>query len=198
MMRTWLLALALAAGPLSDAAAQFTCTGPDGRKTFQDVPCPQGHQAEKLQLHQRNTIGPAADRPSHIREAIARRTVAIGMTTEELYRAFGQPSKVNASLYGTNRRDQLIYLKGADTWYVYTDNGVVSAVQHRPGSNFQPSAPVAAASPSRVCPSDLEIRNLEVAAGRMTITPEEREESQRQLRAARACVGERRAGMGGF
>ncbi len=198
-MRTWICALAIAVGPLADATAQFTCTGPDGRKAYQDTPCPQGHQADKLQLHQRNTIGPSADRPTHIREAIARRTVAIGMTTEELYRAFGQPAKVNANQYGNTRRDQLVYLKGDDTWYVYTDNGVVSAVQHRPGTNHQPPSTAGiAAAPQRVCPSDIEIRNLEVAASRITITPQERADSKRQLEAARACVGTRRSGMGGF
>lgn len=197
-MRTVYCMLGLTVGLLSDAAAQFTCTGPDGRRTFQDVPCPQGHQTEKLQLHQRNALGPSADRPTLIREAIAKRTVAIGMTTDELYRAFGQPAKVNASLYGTNRRDQLVYLKGDDTWYVYTDNGIVSAVQHRPGTNIQASVPPPATSLSRTCPSDIEIRNLEVSAGRMTITREERQEAHRQLREARACKGERPPSMGQF
>jgi hypothetical protein len=172
--------------------AQYTCTAADGRKSFQDVPCPQEQKAEKLTLHQRNAIGNASERPAAVRRALATGGIAIGMTRAELYRVFGEPHKVNASLYASGSKDQLIYLKGQDTWYVYVDNGVVVAVQHRPGSNIAYQA-----APQRQCPSEQDIRNMEVDANRqMGETPESRAASRRRLDEARACQGPRRPSMG--
>ena len=186
------------------AWAAFTCTGPDGRKTFQDTPCTVGQQSEKLTLHQRNVMGPSADRPEHIRKALATKSVVIGMTEAEVARVFGQPDKVNANNYRNVRKDQLVYLKGADSWYVYTENGIVTAVQHRPDSNFaQGSGGQAGAGfarqGERQCPTETEIRQLDIEASRQTgSTAGSREDAQRRLRDARACRGTRAPSFGGF
>jgi hypothetical protein len=191
-MRPWLLNWACAAACAlatlwiaPTAAAQHICTSASGAKTFQDVPCAIGQQAEKLTLHQRNSVAPAAPRRTaaapHTGAAIG--PVQVGMTRAQADAALGgAPDTVNSSAYGAVRKDQLVYQRGADTWYVYTDDGIVTAVQHRPGSAPTGPAP-------RRCPDAQTLRALEVDASRITVPQAVQAESRQRLAEARACQG---------
>jgi hypothetical protein len=202
-MTPWMAAAAAAMVAVSmtmPAQAQYTCTGADGRKSFQDVPCPTSQKSEKLTIYQGNSVGPASDRPEHIRQALAQRVPAVGMTVNELVRVFGQPEKINSSVYGNRSRDQLIYRKGADTWYVYTDDDIVSAIQHRPDTVYQGRAPSHYSAPQKQCPSAGYIRDLEVEASKLQYRekPAARAELLRRIEEAKACAGKASPSFGRY
>ena len=168
------------------ASAQFRCKKADGSTTFQDIACPPESSGERLRFISPNSIGPAADRPDHIRAAIAAGRPAIGMTLVELHRTIGLPEAVNAAQF----KDQLIYRNNTRTLYVYTTNGIVTAMQNSEGGR----SPVGSTagryvSPSKTCPSSQQIRSIEVDISKMEYRdkPEVLVELHRQLGEARSC-----------
>lgn len=98
---------------------------------------------------------------------------AIGMTREQVDRIMGKPVKVNADNYGGVLKDQVIYNKGKDRWLVYTKNGIVENIQHRPDSVIEPVKPVKP-KPKKACPTALEIRNAKVSASDRKLPETER------------------------
>jgi hypothetical protein len=155
------LMLALAFASSSSALAQFKCTAADGSVTFQQVQCPAADAGERLKINVQPT--PEDSRPEYIRRAIAEQKIAIGMTRAELDRVMGTaPDSVNASLFPTGRHDQLVYRQPGGTLYVYTENGVVTAVQ----STQTPPAPAPKIErpvrPVKFCPSEADIRHIEI------------------------------------
>jgi hypothetical protein len=167
------------------------CTGADGKVSFQDAPCAAG-KAEALNIKASAGTTPAAALPaaspsspasrSAITSAILAGKPAIGMSRAELERAMGAPARVNSGNYAGQQKDQLIYERPGETWYIYTENGIVTAMQNQPS--------ITSASdnrPSVNCPTPLEIRNMETSASSNTIPEAVRVELHRQIRDAKRC-----------
>jgi len=187
-------ALLLAAAP---AWAINKCKGPDGKMHYQDTPCAAEHSGGEVdikpatghadpetanQVKARAQVQQAkSDREDAVNKGIATGEPVIGMTEEELQRALGAPSKVNAANYSGTRKDQLIYYKNNGTWYVYTKNGVVESIQF--------SQDVASHIRNRPahCPTELELRNLRVSANSISAGPDQKEAYKRALDDDRAC-----------
>lgn len=177
----------------SQAWAINKCTGPDGRQVYQDAPC--AGQGEKMDI--RPSTG--APDPSQQAEAQAKRAKLkldnemaeairmkrplVGMTIAQLQEAMGQPTKVNANNYGGTQSDQVIYERSNETWLVYTRNGVVESIQHRPGA---PTGATPARS-SGPCPSQHDINNAITAASSISLSETERAERWKTIRVMQAC-----------
>ena len=174
------------------ALAINKCTGADGKVSFQDAPC-VGGKTETLGLKSGGVITPlpVANKPTNnaaqlnaqgkIADAIMAGEPLVGMTVAELNRAMGAPTKVNADDYNGVKKDQVIYERVGVTWLVYTEAGVVTAVQKRPESN------AVASRPAVVCPSAQEIRNMETSASSRTLSDAIRVEMLKQIRDAKNC-----------
>lgn len=187
-----LTAVMLSATP---AWAINKCTGPDGKVVFQDAPCADG-KGEKLNI--RSTSAPAASvgatgdaqarlekmkRDNEMAEAIRTRKPLVGMTLAQLQEAMGLATKVNANNYNGTQSEQVIYERPQETWLVYTRNGVVDSIQHRPGAPIG-STPSRATGP---CPTQHEINNAITSASSMTVSDAERAERWKTIRAMQAC-----------
>lgn len=175
------------------AHAVNKCTDPDGSVVFQDAPCAgkgetlkvspaSGHatassteNATKLKAEMA-----AINRRAEIQAAIERREPAIGMTETELLQAMGQPDRANLANYSGTPHHQLIYERGARTLYVYTDGGVVKAIQNSESVSSARKAPVR-------CLTPLEIKALETSASSITLGDKERAERRREIAEARRC-----------
>jgi hypothetical protein len=121
-------AIALVAAALP-AYAQFKCTGPDGTVSFQQAPCTTAERSERLVLP---ASAPTSDRPEIVRWALAKRRIVAGLTRDELRRVMlAAPERVNTTVAGGVRSEQQIYHRDGATFYVYLDDGVVTAVQVR-------------------------------------------------------------------
>ena len=186
-----LLSAALLTAP---AWAVNKCTGADGKVSYQEAPCAGSGQS----LNVRTTSSPAASnsqseaqarlsklkRDNAMAEAIRTHTPIVGMTMAELEKAMGPATKVNADNYNGTRRDQVIYERSNETWYVYTTDGRVESVQHRPGAAIGAAS---ATSQSVRCPSSHEINNAITAASSMTVSDMERAERWKAIRQMQAC-----------
>ena len=187
-MRRYAIVIAalLAACP---AWAIHKCIGPGGQVTFQDAPC--AGQGERLEVKPASgRDDPSADLEARQRlsklkqqgdlaEAIRRGQPAVGMTERQLMDAMGEATTVNANNYGGRQRQQRVYERPGETWYVYTENGVVHSLQHRPKT--------ATAAPARRCPSRMEIEAMETRASSIALGDRERAALQRELRDMRNC-----------
>lgn len=169
------------------------CTGPDGKVSFQDAPC--AGKGEALTVRPSGGDAPvpgsaaaskaeadvaAIHRRADIRAAIERREPMVGMTTAELDEAMGQPSRVNLANYNGKQHNQLIYERGARTYYVYTDGGYVRSIQDTESVGGSRKAAVR-------CLSATEIRNMETSASSITLGAAERSERLRQIGEAKRC-----------
>ena len=177
------------------ASAAFKCTAADGKVSFQDAPCESG-KAQSLNIkasagatpaQQPNAAAATSAAPSPanrsaITSAILAGKPAIGMTRAELERAMGAPNRVNAANYAGILKDQLIYERAGETWFIYTENGIVTAMQNQPTI-----ASTSSDKPSVNCPTPLEIRNMETSASSNTIPDAVRVELHRQIRDAKRC-----------
>lgn len=146
----------LLAGISASAGAQsvYRCTI-NGRAVFQDRPCAAA-PSEKVDVRPGAVVNPGGDRPegtpwdaylqqveqdkavqaeklSHARAAEQRNIesmrgkVMVGMTTAQVRRAWGAPSTINRSSYGS---EQWVYRSGrSKAQYVYVEDGVVTAWQ---------------------------------------------------------------------
>ena len=169
------------------------CTGADGKLTFQDAPC--ADKGEKIEVRPASghaslkAQGEAQARVERMKldttmaEAIRLQKPLVGMTMAQLQEAMGLPTKVNASNYNGTLSDQVIYERPHETWYVYTRNGVVDSIQHRPGVPIG-AAPVRAAVQ---CPAQHEIKNAITSASSITLSEGERIERWRAIRAMQGC-----------
>ena len=188
----WLLVGALlTAGP---TWAVNKCTGADGKVSYQETPCAVSGQTLNIRKTSNsaevNAQSNAQERLNKLKrdnamsEAIRTNTPIVGMTLAELEKAMGPATKVNADNYNGTRRDQVIYERPRETWYVYTSNGLVESVQHRPGAPIGAST----ASPQQGrCPSSVEINNAITAASSMTVSDMERAERWKSIRQMQAC-----------
>ncbi|MFN3495365.1 MAG: hypothetical protein ACK40L_12740 [Hydrogenophaga sp.] len=171
------------------------CTGPDGKVVFQDARC-EG-KGETLNIRPSSGAAPTGSsvsapeirakrqaeidgihRRSDIRAAIERGEPMVGMTRAQLEQALGAPNLVNANNYGGVLKDQIIYDRPGQSWYVYTENGVVTSIQHRPSESRAAAVR---------CPSPQEIRSMETSASSITLGERERVERLRQIGEAKRC-----------
>lgn len=169
------------------------CTGADGRQVYQDAPC--AGQGTKMDIRpSTGTPDPSQQADAQAKraklkldnemaEAIRAKRPMVGMTSAQLQEAMGQPTKVNANNYGGTQADQVIYERSNETWLVYTRNGVVESVQHRPGAPTG-SAPARASGP---CPSQHDINNAITAASSISLSEAERAERWRSIRVMQTC-----------
>lgn len=169
------------------------CTGPGGQPTFQDAPCvgagmtldvrPASGYASVAAQGEAQARVERMKRDTTIAEAIRLQKPLVGMTVAQLQEAMGPPTKVNTNNYNGTLSDQVIYERAQETWYVYTRNGVVESIQHRPGAPIA-AAPVRAAVQ---CPSQHEIKNSITSASSITLSEGERIERWRAIRAMQGC-----------
>lgn len=170
------------------------CTGPDGAVVFQDAPC--AGKGETLTVRPASGAASATsaadsaaktkaelasvNRRADIRGAIERREPMIGMTEAELLQAMGQPDRANLANYNGTPHNQLIFERGSRTLYVYTDGGVVKAIQNGESIGGEKRAAV-------LCPSPMEIRAMETSASSIRLSEAERVERLKQIGEARKC-----------
>lgn len=166
----------------------------DGQVVFQDTACPGKGEAIKVSPAsghaQTVTANEGAararaelaevNRKADIRAAMERGEPVIGMTEAEVVQAMGQPNRANLANYNGTPHNQLIYERGGRTLYVYTDGGIVKAIQ-----NAESVAGVS--RPAVRCPSPLEIRAMETSASSNSLSVPEKVERLRQIGEAKKC-----------
>lgn len=187
------LAASLLLTTVSPAWAVNKCTI-DGKVIFQDAPCIG--QGEVLNVrpasgHSNASSAEAAAKTrveiakvewrSKVNAAIGRSEPLVGMTRTELDKAMGAPTKVNADNYGGILKDQIIYDRPRESWYVYTENGIVTSIQHRPGSTH------IAVTPTVRCLTPMEIQSMETSASSITLSDAERVQRRKEIAEARKC-----------
>lgn len=176
MKKICLVAALLCAG--AQAQTVFKCGN-----TYQQLPC-DGHGTGAMKVQPGKGMEPAYRR--HVRSQglstvefnkfFVLRKPAIGMNMEQLEKVMGSPKKINSDNYSGRLHDQLVYERGDDYIYVYTENGIVRSIQNRPG------AAAIFRTPKSECATELQIRNARVAANSITISPKEREERQAEVK----------------
>lgn len=166
----------------------------DGQVVFQDTACPGKGEALKVSPASGHAAPAAVDegaarakaevaavnRRADVRAAIERREPLIGMTESELLQAMGQPDRANLANYNGTPHNQLIYERGARTLYVYTDSGLVKAIQNTESIGGARRASVR-------CPTPMEIRSMETSASSITLSDEERVQRRKEIAEARRC-----------
>ena len=173
------------------AAAQvYRCVQADGRVAFQDAPC-AGGTGQQMPTRSPNAVGPAADRPEHIRAGIAARRPVPGMTEPELTRALGAPLRRTSTLAGATVVEVLTFRAEHAFYGVTLTNGVVTSVSETAAPAPPPAGQGAPgyAAPGRSCPTPRDIRNLEVEISKIENRDKPRvlAELHRQLARARDC-----------
>ncbi len=123
-MKRALAAVVLAAWSLTASAQAYRCTV-DGAVRYQQQPCEGGVALD---------VPPPAAAGSweaRVASAIARRRVLIGMTDDEVRRAWGRPDRINVTVAGETRREQWVYRRAsvAESQYLYLTNGVLRSAQ---------------------------------------------------------------------
>ncbi len=195
-MHRILLALACASTfATTPAWAVNKCKGPDGKTVFQDTPCADG-SGERVRINSNgNPVSPSANADAKqsianlkaqndMAAAIRERRPLVGMTLKQLNEAMGTPTRVNADNVAGNTSDQVIFERSNETWLVYTRNGVVESIQHRPGA---PIGYAPAERSSRRCPTNLEIENAKTSASSITLTDAQRAEKMQLVRDMQSC-----------
>ena len=175
------------------AMAQFKCDV-GGKATYQDMPCADKGGAIKLTPSgghaDAGTVDAVAKSKkmvedtnwrSKVNEAIATGKPLVGMTRAELDQAMGAPTKVNAANYAGILKDQIIYRQPSQTWYVYTEQGVVVTIQ-----NAQEANTVAASKAP--CLSPFTIREMETSASSITLGETARAERLKKIAEAKKCA----------
>ncbi len=177
------------------AYAVNKCTDPKtGQVTYSDAPCASGAVKQPPPDLRANLVegDPDGDRSlrrealrsAQLRESIERGQVALGMREAEVLASWGQPSTVNTSVYESGTTKQWVYPRaGTGVQYVYTRDGVVTAVQTRPDiSHTLPGA-----NRPGPCYSDQAIRNAYTSASSITLSPERRREMLDRIAKMRPC-----------
>ena len=189
----FLLALvgALLVSTLATAQTVYRCTDARGQASFQQAPC-DGHGTGAITVRPSSAgvegqpsgdanVRREAMRSATARAAIARGEIVDGMTLVDVRQVLGEPLTVNIDVVNGRRQEQHVYrYADGSSRYVYFREGVVSGVQQRPGYGRREQG--------QPCPTQLEIRNAEVSARSVTISPDERRAKQARVDEMRRCV----------
>jgi hypothetical protein len=167
------------------AAAVFKCQTANGKTTFQEIPCAVEHTQSSVRTF--TAPSPAGNERSGaersaINVAILQGYPVRGMTVKELQTAMGNPTRVSTGDSAIGRTEERIYEPPNGTYYVYTENGVVSAIQ-----NSEAATSTGALQAARHCPSELEIKNDEVSANSITLSRAERQARRQKIAQMRDC-----------
>lgn len=192
-MKQSLIVAALLATLCAPVWAINKCMGVDGKTVFQDTPCvgagttldvrpASGHPPAAVQGEAQARVE-KMKRDTTMAEAIRLEKPLVGMTLAQLQQAMGTATKVNANNYNGTLKNQMIYERPQETWYVYTLNDVVDSIQNRPG------APIGWATTHTAvqCPSPHEINNAITSASSITLSESERTERWRAIRVMQSC-----------
>lgn len=185
-----LMAIALAAGP---GWAINKCTDASGKVSFQDAPCagkggeinvrPASGRAKPVAADEAQARLSQLKRDNEMSAAIRTHRPLVGMTMAQLKSAMGSPTQVNANNYNGSQNDQVIYERAQETWLVYTRDGIVESVQHRPG------APIGIGTARRTdpCPSQHDIKSAITSASSLALSDVERSERWKSIREMQGC-----------
>ncbi len=177
---------------LDAAWAINKCAVQGGGYVFQDLPCLGKGESIKVMPGSGSADAGTAEAitkskkmvadvnwRSKVQEAIASHFPLIGMTRSELDQAMGAPTKVNASNYAGVLKDQIIYRQPQQTWYVYTEQGLVTSIQNSPETN--------SSATSKPCLSPYVIKEMETSASSILLGDAERAERLKQIGEAKKC-----------
>lgn len=89
----------------------------DGKAVFQDAPC--GLEAKKSET--------VKVWDSKLTDGGGK--VRIGMTEDEVIRAWGKPDHVNKTITSSGTRKQLVFGTSSKRQYLYIDDGVLTSIQ---------------------------------------------------------------------
>ena len=170
----------------------YQCPDAGGRTVIQQVPC-MGGKAMDVRPASGHAAPQAAEEAqarlarmqpdNRMAEAIRIGKPLVGMTTRQLSQAMGVADRVNTTIQGGARTEQVIFHRPQGTWYVYTKDGVVDTIQFQDG----PAPGHARGAWPRWCPSSHELRNLEISATSALATDGQKLAHQRAVEAANAC-----------
>ncbi len=181
----------------SPAHAINKCTGSDGKIVYQDAPC--AGKGEAITVRPASGSGDAtaaADAQGRIdamradnemAAAIREKRPMVGMTVKQLNEAMGLATLVNTDMSTGTMREQAIFERPNETWYVYTRNGRVESFQHRPGQAVGHGGRQQRNGKTGPCPSTHEINNAITSATSISLTPQEREARWKVIREMQAC-----------
>ena len=103
------------------------CKDQYGRTVYQESPCESTAKQLDFKLQ---PVPETTPYDSAINAAIAKGKVAIGMTSEQVIRSWGRPTKVNKTITAQSDNEQWVYDRGRfRAQYVYLENGIVRSVQ---------------------------------------------------------------------
>ncbi len=109
------------------AWAVHKCKDQYGRTVYQESPCESTAKQLDFKLQ---PVPETTPYDSAINAAIAKGKVAIGMTSEQVIRSWGRPTKVNKTITAQSDNEQWVYDRGRfRAQYVYLENGIVRSVQ---------------------------------------------------------------------
>jgi hypothetical protein len=177
---------------LNAAWAINKCATQGGGYVFQDLPCIGKGETIKVMpgsgsadagtsdaIAKSKKMVADVDWRSKVQEAISSHYPLIGMTRSELDQAMGTPTTVNASNYSGVLKDQIIYRQPRQTWYVYTEQGLVSSIQNMPETNNSAT--------TKPCVSPYVIKEMETSASSIHLGDAERAERLKQIGEAKKC-----------
>lgn len=111
------------------ALAVNKCVGADGKIAYQEAACPSASKGEVVKI----PTAPASSDPNEnvYNAAIARGRVMTGMSSAQVQRSWGRPTKVNSTVGSYGRHEQWVYDRGGvgSSQYVYLQNGIVTSIQ---------------------------------------------------------------------
>lgn len=105
-------------------AQMYKCATGSGN-VYQEKPCSKG--GEKVDV----TAAPVSDKENRFNNDIAIGQVRTGMTSAQVIRAWGKPTKINRTAGAGYSSEQWIYENGriGNSQYLYLDNGVLRSIQ---------------------------------------------------------------------
>lgn len=188
----WLPVSLLLALTAHQAHAVNKCTDTKtGKVTYSDARCPSAADQVGVRITTNMVdsqpvddggLRPGVMRGARVEALIMSGSVAIGMTEQEVFTSWGNPSHVNTDMYAGNRTyKQMVFDRGPNGMqYVYTENGLVTAVQSRPGYGR-------ARVQAEPCYSALDIRNAGVGENSNSKTEAERQAIRNRVKSMRPC-----------
>lgn len=123
-------------------AEVYKCKNADGTIAFQETPC-ASKEGEKVRIWRAPPAAETQQRSGYYQRekerlaikheldyAIASREIRVGMTEDMVRESWGNPNKINTTVFGGGKSEQWVYYRGkVKSEYVYLQNGVVTSFQ---------------------------------------------------------------------